>query len=92
MRFFVVAVCKSEVIDFVTSAADTFGKRDICVLHEAIKFGVVELVGFVESIDLLHVDEPNTLVDGLFDPVFRHPATAAGIENTEGENEAKSET
>lgn len=92
MRFFVFTVCESEVIYFVTAAADAFGKRDIGILHEAVKLGVVEFVVFVKRIDLLHVDDPDALVYGVFDAVFRHPATAAGIEDTEGQDEAESET
>jgi hypothetical protein len=49
-------------------------------------------VVFVKRINLLHVDDPDTLVHGIFDPVFGRPATTAGIENTEGQDEAKSET
>ncbi len=92
MRFFVFAVCKSEVIDFMATTADAFGKRDIGILHKAVKLGVVEFVVFVKRIDLLHVDKPDALVHGVFDAVFRHPATAAGIEDTEGQDEAESET
>jgi hypothetical protein len=76
----------------MTTTADAFGKRDIGILHEAVKLGVVEFVVFVKRIDLLHVDDPDTLVHGIFDPVFGRPATTAGIENTEGQDEAKSET
>jgi len=92
MCFFLFAICESDVIDFMTTTADAFGKRDIGILHEAVKLGVVEFVVFVKRIDLLHVDDPDALVHGVFDPIFRHPAAAARIENTEGQNEAESET
>jgi hypothetical protein len=92
MRFFVFAVCEGEVIDFMTTTTDAFGKRDIGILHEAVKLGVVEFVVFVKRIDLLHVDDPDALVHGFFDAVFRHPATTSGIEYTEGKDEAEAET
>jgi hypothetical protein len=92
MCFFLFAICESDVIDFMTTTADAFGKRDIGILHEAVKLGVVEFVVFVKRIDLLHVDDPDALVHGVFDAVFRHPAAATRIENTEGEDEAKTET
>jgi hypothetical protein len=76
----------------VTAAADAFRKRNVGILHEAVKLGVVEFVVFVKRIDLLHVDDPDTLVHGFFDAVFRHPATTSGIEYTEGKDEAEAET
>ena len=92
MCFFLFAICESDVIDFMTTTADAFGKRDIGILHEAVKLGVVEFVVFVKRIDLLHVDDPDALVHGVFDAVFRHPAAATRVENTEGKDEAKTET
>ena len=92
MRFFVVAVCKSEVIDFVAAAADAFGKRDISILDQPIKFFVVEFVVFVKRTNISIIDDPNTFVDGIFDPVSGRPATTPCIENTESKDEAKSET
>jgi hypothetical protein len=92
MRFFVFAVSKGDIVNFMATTADAFGKRYIGILHEAVKLGVVEFVVFVKRIDFLHVDDPDALVHGVFDAVFRHPATAAGIEDTEGQDEAESET
>jgi hypothetical protein len=92
MRFFVVAVCKSEVIDFVAAAADAFGKRDISILDQPIKFFVVEFVVFVKRTNISIIDDPNAFVDGIFDPVSGRPATTPCIENTESKDEAKSET
>jgi hypothetical protein len=92
MRFFVFAVSKGDIVNFMATTADAFSERNIGILHEAVKLGVVEFVVFVKRIDFLHVDDPDALVHGVFDAVFRHPATAAGIENTEGQDEAESET
>jgi hypothetical protein len=92
MRFFVVAVCKSEVVDFVAAAADAFGKRDVGILDQPVKFFVVELVFFEKSTDISVIDDPNALIDGFFDAVFWRPATTSGIEYTESKNEAESET
>jgi hypothetical protein len=61
-------------------------------LHEAVKLGVVKLVELIKRIDGHLIDDPNAFIDGVFDAVFRHPATAAGIENTESKDEAESET
>jgi hypothetical protein len=92
MRFFVVAVCKSEVVDFVAAVADAFGKRDVGILDQPIKFFVVELMFLEKNKDISVIDDPNALIDGFFDAVFRRPAASSGIEYTESKNEAESET
>ena len=92
MCFFLFAICESDVIDFMTTTADAFGKRDIGILHKAVKLGVVEFVVFVKRIDLLHVDDPNALVYGVFNAVLRHPAASTGIENTKSKDEAKAKS
>ena len=92
MRFFVVAVCKRQVVDFVAAAADAFGKGDVCVLDQPVKLFIVEFVVFVKSTDVSVIDDPNALIDGFFDAVFRCPATTSGIEYTESKNKAESET
>ncbi len=92
MGFLVVAISKSKVIDFVAAVADAFGKGDVSVLDQSVEFFIVELVKLVKRFDCLIIDDPDTLVDGVFDAVFRRPATAAGIEDTEGKDEAESET
>jgi len=92
MGFFVLAISKSKVIDFVAAAADAFGKRNVRVLDEPVEFFIVELVELIKRFDLLIINDPDAFVHGVFDAVFRHPATTAGIENTEGQDQAKSET
>ena len=92
MRFFVVAVCKGEIVDFVATVANAFGKGDVCVLDQPVEFFVVELVFLIKSTDISVIDDPNALIDGFFDAVFWRPATTSGIEYTESKNEAESET
>ena len=92
MRFFVVAVCKGQIVDFVATAADAFSEGDVCVLDQPVEFFVVELVFLIKSTDISVIDDPNALIDGFFDAVFWRPATTSGIEYTESKNEAESET
>jgi hypothetical protein len=92
MGFFVVAISKSQVIDFVAAVADTFGKGDVSVLDQSVEFFIVELVKLVKSFNSLIINDPNALIDGFFDAVFRRPAASSGIEYTESKNEAESET
>ena len=92
MGFFVVAISKSQVIDFVAAVADTFGKGDVSVLDQSVEFFIVELVKLVKSFNSLIINDPNALIDGFFDAVFRRPAASSSIEYTESKNEAESET
>jgi hypothetical protein len=88
MGFFVVAIRKSKLIDFVAAVSDAFGKGDVRVLDQSVEFFIVELVQFVEISDGLSINEPYALVHGVFDTIGGHPATASGIENTKRKNEA----
>ena len=92
MRFFVFTVSKGEIVDFVATVANAFGKGDVGILDQPVEFFVVELVFLIKSTDILVIDDPNALIDGFFDAVFWRPATTSGIEYTESKNEAESET
>jgi hypothetical protein len=57
-----------------------------------MEFFIVEFVLLIKIFDSLIINDPNALIDGFFDAVFRRPAASSGIEYTESKNEAESET